>query len=149
MTNSGEKFGANTSELTVLLRYVISLFLPFRFYLSESRPFRSVVDLVSYFSRNSLKESFSRLDANLRSASGLAIVTFCKAEVQQTLYVSSSPILRARPMHFSKSKCHAHPDITSVSSSVMYFLMLYETDTFGHLYSICVMTCKVARLSCH
>ena len=36
------------------------------YYLSDSRKFKSVVELVSYFSRSSLKESFSGLDCNLR-----------------------------------------------------------------------------------
>ena len=36
------------------------------FYLSDNRKFGSVVGLVSYFSRNSLKESFSGLDEVLR-----------------------------------------------------------------------------------
>ena len=36
------------------------------FYLSDNRKFKSVVELVSYFSRSSLKESFSGLDCNLR-----------------------------------------------------------------------------------
>ena len=36
------------------------------FYLADNRKFKSIVELVSYFSRNSLKESFSGLDINLR-----------------------------------------------------------------------------------
>ena len=45
------------------------------FYLSDTRKFRSIVELVSYFSRNSLKESFSGLDITLRFSVGeLSIV---------------------------------------------------------------------------
>lgn len=36
------------------------------FYLSDTRKFKSVVELIAYFSRNSLKESFSGLDTTLR-----------------------------------------------------------------------------------
>lgn len=36
------------------------------YYLSDNRKFKSVVELISYFSRNSLKESFSGLDTSLR-----------------------------------------------------------------------------------
>ena len=36
------------------------------FYLSDNRKFKSIVELVTYFSRNSLKESFSGLDTSLR-----------------------------------------------------------------------------------
>ncbi len=40
------------------------------FYLSDTRKFRSVVELVSWFSRNSLKESFSGLDTTLQFSVG-------------------------------------------------------------------------------
>ena len=36
------------------------------YFLSETRKFRSVVELVTFYSRNSLKESFSGLDTTLR-----------------------------------------------------------------------------------
>ncbi len=46
-----------------------------RFYLSDTRKFRSVVELISHFSRHSLKESFTGLDALLRFSVGeLSIV---------------------------------------------------------------------------
>lgn len=45
------------------------------FYLSETRKFRSIVELVTYYSRNSLKESFTGLDASLSFSIGeLSIV---------------------------------------------------------------------------
>jgi len=37
-----------------------------KFYLSESHVFRSMVELISYYTQNSLKESFAGLDMNLR-----------------------------------------------------------------------------------
>jgi len=37
-----------------------------RYYLSDSRTFRSIVELISWFSQNSLKESFTGLDTKLR-----------------------------------------------------------------------------------
>jgi len=40
------------------------------FFLSDARQFRSVVELVSWFSRNSLKEAFSGLDVMLRFSVG-------------------------------------------------------------------------------
>ena len=46
-----------------------------QFYLSDTRKFRSVVELVNWYSRNSLKESFSGLDTCLRFSIGeLSIV---------------------------------------------------------------------------
>ena len=36
------------------------------YFLSETRKFRSVVELVTFYSRNSLKESFKGLDTPLR-----------------------------------------------------------------------------------
>ena len=36
------------------------------FYLSDNRKFKSVVELIMYFSRNTLKECFSGLDATLK-----------------------------------------------------------------------------------
>ena len=36
------------------------------FYLSDNRKFKSIVELITYFSRNSLKESFGGLDCLLR-----------------------------------------------------------------------------------
>lgn len=36
------------------------------YFLSETRKFRSVVELVTFYSRNSLKESFNGLDTPLR-----------------------------------------------------------------------------------
>jgi guanine nucleotide exchange factor VAV len=36
------------------------------YFLSETRKFRSVVELVTFYSRNSLKESFNGLDTTLR-----------------------------------------------------------------------------------
>merc|ERR1712095_32484 len=36
------------------------------FYLADNRKFKSVVELIMYFSRNTLKESFSGLDAILK-----------------------------------------------------------------------------------
>ncbi len=36
------------------------------FYLSDNRKFKSVVELIAYFCRSSLKESFSGLDTTLR-----------------------------------------------------------------------------------
>jgi guanine nucleotide exchange factor VAV len=40
------------------------------FFLSDTRKFRSVVELISWFSRNSLKEAFSGLDSTLRFSIG-------------------------------------------------------------------------------
>lgn len=40
------------------------------FYLSDNRKFRSIVELVSYFSRNSLRESFNGLDQTLAFPAG-------------------------------------------------------------------------------
>ena len=36
------------------------------YFLSETRKFKSVVELVTFYSRNSLKESFNGLDTTLR-----------------------------------------------------------------------------------
>ena len=40
------------------------------YFLSETRKFRSVVELVTFYSRNSLKESFKGLDTPLRCPVG-------------------------------------------------------------------------------
>ena len=48
------------------------------YFLSETRKFRSVVELVTFYSRNSLKESFKGLDTPLRFPVGevtLVIIT--------------------------------------------------------------------------
>jgi len=55
------------------------------YYLSESRRFRSVVELVSYFSRNSLKESFSGLDTILRFSVGELLLVVAKYEFSPAL----------------------------------------------------------------
>ena len=51
--------------------------IPHVYFLSETRKFRSVVELVTFYSRNSLKESFNGLDTPLRFPIGeVFLVTF-------------------------------------------------------------------------
>lgn len=44
------------------------------FYLSDSRKFRSIVELVAHYGRNSLRESFSGLDASLKLSIGELVI---------------------------------------------------------------------------
>ena len=57
----------------------------FRYYLSESRRFCSIVELVTYFSKNSLKESFSGLDTILRFSVGELLLVVAKYEFNPAL----------------------------------------------------------------
>ena len=56
------------------------------FYLSDTRKFKSVVELVMYFSRNTLKECFSGLDAFLK----FPIKDLCIAEAVHKFEVEAS-----------------------------------------------------------
>ena len=61
------------------------------YFLSETRKFRSVVELVTFYSRNSLKESFKGLDTPLRFPVGEVTLVIITSELGRlTLYSRAS-----------------------------------------------------------